>query len=711
METRPRSLRRLLSRFALRALLPTAAALVCSGRAPGQVFAVDSDVVNESDPNAPKGFALLKADSKVVDLIEDFDRYAGKKSWELAFRALNSIDDAKIKGMVPAEDGFMVPIRARVRQSLLKLPPEGREAYRLFNDSVAKQLWQHVQDTSAGPVADELPTLRKLVDRYFLTSVGDLAADRLGDALFEQGEFAAADQMWRAVVEKYPDSRLSPAKLQVKRCTALARLGRREAVAALATQIADQYPDQRVTIGGKEVVAAEFARSLIPKETSGPAAPAHDADAVLLPAADEPLWQIRIVGPSLNGQIDPNTGMPITNFHVSPSASVEGNRLYANWLGTVYCADLETGKMLWRTGKFSDAVQPAMNLLQQGMTPDSFSVRAIGGKLLVLRPPTKNLLGELLGNDAPQDVVLAIECLDAATGKTLWRAPRLNINITSAPFLLDGVEYILGISSNNSTLQLIALDAGTGKLLWRTQLGTPQNMNNMYGGRSFDFGGPKIIPGNGMLYIATNNGALLAVGQSSHRVEWALKHDTKPPVGNQRFWWNGMMVQSNEAPGTLLENDGLFYLKDSSARLLYVLDPAVPSIKWKRPISADESLVTIDGQIAYLMGHEISALDLKTKKLLWSTKLPSQSQFPAPLACAEHLYVPTSRGIFDIDPANGDIRRIFRGADRDSGAARLILAGDKLIAVSDTTVTAYPVKRTKPAQLTSKQDHTTDSHK
>ena len=110
---------------------------------------------------------------------------------ELALHALNSIDEASSAGLVPAGDGFLVPIRTRVERCLLRLPPEGREAYRLFNDANARQLWGHLQDAHGIP-SDELQTLRKLVERYFLTSVGDLAADRLGDALFEQGDFSGA---------------------------------------------------------------------------------------------------------------------------------------------------------------------------------------------------------------------------------------------------------------------------------------------------------------------------------------------------------------------------------------------------------------------------------------------------------------------------------------------------------------------------------------
>jgi outer membrane protein assembly factor BamB len=651
---------------------------------------------------APKGFVVLKADSKIIESLDDFDRYAGKKSWELAFRSLNSIDEANNRGMVPAEDGFLVPIRARAQQSLLKLPQEGREAYRLFNDANAKQLWDHVQNVKAGIPADEMTALRKLVDHYFLTSVGDLAADRLGDALFEQGEFAAAEGMWRLAFEKYPDPHLPPAKLQVKRCLALARLGRRDALASLATQVAEQFPDQRITLGGREVVAAEFAKSLMSSESLGEPAQVAAAEAILLPTSDEPVWQIRIGGLNTRGQIDPNTGMPMTNVHATPNCAAEGNRFYANWLGTVYAADLETGKMLWRTGKFTENAQTAINLLQQGMSTDCFCLTAAGGKLLVLRPPTKNLLGEMLGGDPVQDGMLTLECLDASTGKTVWRAPRLGMTIISAPYVLDGAVYYLAIS-NNSTMNLVATEIETGRQLWTVQLGTPQNANNNpYGRGGFSFGGPKLLSGGGMLFVATNNGALLAVSIAGRQLEWALQHDTKPQMGNQRFWFNGMMVTPTENPGTLLDNDGVFYVKDASSHLMYVVDPAGPSVKWKRPISADESVVTISDGVAYLVGSEISALDLKSRKLLWSTKLPQGRQSAQSLVCLDHIYVPTARGIFDIDPANGDIRRIFRGADRDSGAARLILAGDKLISISDTAVTAYTIERAKVPKITSR---------
>ncbi|HEV3418115.1 MAG TPA: PQQ-binding-like beta-propeller repeat protein [Pirellulales bacterium] len=661
-----------------------------------------ADAAADDQANAPKGFAVLKADSKIVEMIEDFNRYSGKKSWELAFRALNSIDEANSRGMVPAGDGFMVPIRARVKQCLLQLPPEGRDAYRLFNDAAAKQLWDHVHDTRARMPSDELENLRKLVEVYPLTSVGDLAADRLGDALFEQGNFAGAEQMWRLVVETFPDSQLPIAKLQVKRCIALSQLGRRDALAVLVAQVRDQYADQKVTIGGQEVSAAEFAQSLVSNEAPNQPKPAADAEVILLPTADEPVWQIRVVGPNLAGMTDPQTGMPMSssNIRTVPGSAVDDKRFYGNWLGTIYAADLETGKMLWRTGKFTDATQQVTNYLQQGVSFDSFYMVSAGGKLLAMRQGSKNLLGELLGGQSSQDNNLHLECLDAASGKTVWSARGLGVTVVSVPYVVDGVAYVAGIAANNSTMNLMAISMTTGQTAWQVQLGTPQNARNWRGG--FTFGGPNMLAVGGVLYVATNNGALLAVGLASHQVEWALQHDTKPPTdNNQRFWFNGMMMTPTETPGTLLDEEGVFYLKDGSGRLLYALDPGAPSVKWKRPISADESVAAVDGQTAYLLGHELSALDLKSRKLLWSTKIPGESAALKPLVCPEHVFVPTARGIFDIDPANGDIRRVFRGADRESGLCRLLLAGDKLIAISDTAVTAYPIQREKATKLSS----------
>ena len=652
----------------------------------------------EENTNAPTGFAVLKADSKVVELIEDFNRYSGKKAWELAFHALGSLDENRNRGLVPTGDGLLVPIRSRVDQCLLHLPPEGREAYRLFNDANAKQLWEHLQNANGAIPSDEMETLHKLVDRYFLTSVGDLAADRLGDAFFEQGNFAGAERMWRLAVEKYPDSHLSLAKLQAKRCTALSELGRHDALAEIAAQLKEKYADQQVTLGGHEVNAAEFAESLMRR--SMPAQPnrVESGEAFFLPVSDEPAWQIRFSDADWSNVTDPQTGMAIgaSNFRVAPNCAVDEKRFYANWLGTIYAADLETGKLIWRTDTFTGSVEQIKEVLQQGMSPESFFLTFAGGKLFAGRRPVKNVLGQILGNESPEDNSWHMDCLDPTSGKTIWTARQLGATIVSAPYVVHDVAFIAGVAADNSTMNLLAIGLAKGDVQWRIELGTPQNASNFRG--AYNFGGTKMLAVGGSLYVLTGNGALLAIDLASHEVQWALQHDTRLPSDNQGFWWNGMTQAPTDTFGTLLCNDGILYLKDGSARMLYALDPTVPAVQWKRSIAADESVVAINGQTAYLLGQELSALDLKSRTLLWSTKLPGENLAVRPLVCPEHIFVPTARGIFDIDPANGDVRRMFRGADRESRPCQLVLAGDQLISISDSAATAYPIAHAKGAK-------------
>jgi outer membrane protein assembly factor BamB len=422
--------------------------------------------------------------------------------------------------------------------------------------------------------------------------------------------------------------------------------------------------------------------------------PARDAETFTLPATDEPLWQIRIAGPHLPGQLNPQNGVPISaTTHTAPNAAIVGDRLYANWLGTVYAADLETGKMLWRTGDFIEAPKSAINYAGESST-DCFALVPSGGKLFVMRPPVTNQLGETLAADSARDVSLAIECLDAVSGKTLWRAPKLNVFVLAGPYLVDGIEYLIASGTRNELI-LVGIDMETGRVRIRISFGTPSNANG--GGGNSGFGGPKMLASGGTLYVATNDRSLIALDLANHEVEWALEPGSSPESDSQsRSSTDGMPVTSFVGKSALVKNDGVVYFQDGSVPLLFALEPAELNVKWKRPTSVEDSIVAVDWPIAYLVGSGLSALDLKSRKLFWSTKIPDQRSMPRPLFCPDHIYMATSRGVFDIDPASGGVRHIFRGADRESSGGRLLIAGDKLICVSDTAVTAYSIQRVKP---------------
>jgi hypothetical protein len=60
------------------------------------------------------------------------------------------------------------------------------------------------------------------------------------------------------------------------------------------------------------------------------------------------------------------------------------------------------------------------------------------------------------------------------------------------------------------------------------------------------------------------------------------------------------------------------------------------------------------------------------------------------LVRTDGLWQLTPRGIYEIDPATGDVRRIFRGKDLGAAGGDLYLTEDWLIAASNRTISAYP---------------------
>ena len=679
---------------------------------------------NNNEPELPTVFAVPMADTKTIDKLDDFDRYVGKKAWELAFKTMDALETDG-KGMVPASAGsggdkargFLFPSTLRIKQSLLHLPPEGREAYRLFNDSAAKALMDKLADprspASGAPAipvpAEETATLRKIVNQYFLTSIGDVAADRLGDMLFEQGNYAAAASNWQSVVEDYPDSHLPALKLQVKRCVALSRLGKRDELAALVETVKQQYAGQRVTIGGQEVDAAEFvqglhaenpAESTTQPTTIAATQPAPDSgSAAVILKTDEPAWQIKVTRNNAMADMEAqirNMGWGIDIHFVGslPTAAVEGNHVYVNWMGVIYAADLATGKMLWRSGKFSEVSQRAQMFAQYGVDPDHFSISAAGGKVFALRVDPQRMQRNEGG-------AYMLDCFDGATGKSVWTSSGSGTVLT-APVMPSStattpgggnIGYVASIS-NDQNMTLNALNLQNGKSEWSVPLGKPQGSQNNWGGGQL-YGLPELSSANGMVYVATNNGALVAVNVAEHRVEWAFKNQTKPVMGERIYYQASSRIF--ETPATLREEGGTLFLKDSSAPTLYAIDLETPSLKWRRRIGPEEMVIGVHGDVAYLQGQDLSGLDLKTQQLLWSTKIPVQTGLIKPLVEENHIYVASERGIYDVDPSNGDVLHIFRGADKEASGGRLLVAhgstGDELICVTDTAVTAYPLER------------------
>ena len=449
-----------------------------------QPVTIAAESAGETD-KAP-AFSVHKEQRPVSDAFEDFERYRDKKAWEKAFGALGKIDEGKPGRLVADKDGFLIPTELKVRAELLSLPPDGREAYRLFNDAKASQMLKSVALTASGGGSSEIAALTKIVNRYFITGIGDQAADRLGDALFEKGDFSNAQHSWQMIVDSYPDSSLPMVMLECKRAMALARAGQWDQFEALRSLVHEKYSGQSVHIAGQDSNASEFVDSL--RGTNGIVQSNQPgelvttgfvsklpADAPVLPTSDQPVWQIPLMDNQASSQLVAQLGqsgwaaMAGQFTQAVPATVVDDNRVYVNWLGICFAADLKNGKLLWRTDTFGDMTQKMAQSLMQGtaIDPQVYSATRCGDKVLFTRRSTDNQNY----NELP---MTRMHCLSADAGKAIWKSDTGALGtwgFVGQPIVSGDLLYIVAHAQAAQELSLLCIGVAKGDLKWQGDSG------------------------------------------------------------------------------------------------------------------------------------------------------------------------------------------------------------------------------------------------
>ena len=651
----------------------------------------------EEAPTA-NGFSIKKEDQKLIEQFEDFERYRDKKAWDKAFKALDTFSaTGDPNAMVPTKDGFWIPTRQKFLRSLLSLPADGKEAFRLFNDAKAKQQWEQALAHETAGDADSVALLKKLVNQYFITSVGDKAADHLGDALFEAGDYAGAAQAWEQVLKFYPETSLAPVRLQIKQATALSRAGRWEAFRQLSASIREKHAGEILKIAGKDVSVEAHLTALAQPTTHPTTAVSTELTQantpISLPAQNHPQWQMQFLDQSMSdkifAQVNQNGwGMQMAPMaRVVPAAVTDGKRVYLNWYGIIWAIDAQTGKLVWWSSHFKKLAEKFNELTQWQVDARRFTIAMAGDSLLTI---SVNL--DKLNNQEP----FRLTSIEPATGKRKWSSDTgvlQNWAFIGSPLVVDSTIYITAHPKDNQEVHLLALGID-GKLLFETMLGQPQISNNWRGMPVYPL--PLLQYSGGMLYVLTNNGAVIAFDTVGRSIEWAFSYE-KPFSQNQNFNYN--QPEPADAPAAAWLREGLLYFKDRGTRDMYALDLSGPILKWKRPVGADTSLAGFDDKNFYLLttGSDttsLSAIDFQSGKMLKSSKLPDANDNVRALVAGTNYLMFLSRGIFEVNTSVADVTRDtrnFRGIDRDSLGGMLLRTGDLLISISNVSVTAYPV--------------------
>ena len=681
--------------LALGGSLAFLAGLMAPAITSAQAVEDDPDRVSNDQPTRP--MQMPAASSEVKEAFEDFARFQRRGAWERATKALYAIPDAQIQRFVDGENGFIIPVGRKRHAVLTGLSIEGLAAYRLFYDTDAKKLL----DQAEGPA--EQATLEKLYSAYFLTTVGAHAADRLGDLYFEQGRFDRAADCYLAVFRERPDSDLAPALLAVKAAIALTRAGRRTEAQAIRAEVIDRYKDEVVTVGGRKAKAIDHLRNLgggggdaiaASKVADLSASATASGGSVLL----EPVaatWQVRFGASVMAGMTPPEARQWEENglSYAVPPISVAAATLFANYLGHVFAVDLSSGKMLWRSGSWHNVEVPAMADQARTIDPGRYAILAGLGYVWSLSRDLK---------DPNYQATAHLVCRRAENGEVAWESKNLpdyaGLDLVGLPILTPTALLIAGKSAPNNNGQerlaqqvVLAIRPHDGKLLWKTEVGTFREAQQyFYYAMRDNAPQPRLTYHAGSVYIDTHVGVMARLDAESGKLDWGYGYRTEAIQGQSRFFFR-MQPQSPTPLGAApLVDGGTLLIKGARSERIAALDPDRMTVVWDRPIAKASRLLGVDETSVYLGGPDLNALDRKTKALQWSLPLPGGSEEGQVLLRADALWQLTPRGIFEVDPKTGRVRRIFRGDDAAGACGDLVLTDRWLVAVSNRTISAYP---------------------
>ncbi len=665
---------------------------------PGQV-AVEVGVAEvavqapETSPHKIPGFSI-SVDEKKLNLLDDFERYVRHQMWEKALTTIKDLSASQSSSaLLPTQDGFLIDANQRIFRALTSLPPEGREAYRLFYDGKARKEFAELSEKHPLYSADAEKRATEIYYQYFLTSIGDEVADLLGNQAFERGEFLQAAEYWRSILEHHPDTSLPELDLNVKHALALIRGARTERAAAAIEVIAQQFPGQKVTLGGNALDPVPYLKSLLPQQNVSSVAssksndPKSVAQSFQLPdAGSQPHWQLHFLDQSVeqalqNSQSD-YYGRSKSYATYVPPIAVDQQHAYVNYYGVCFGLDLKSGKLLWRNAKFKDLGNHFNNYsFHQSSHLNQYHIAVSGDYVLATLIPQKEM--------NRYRACYRLVAYQKKTGKQVWQTSVNNESYICEPLVVGEQIYTISHQQNSKQLNLSCLSLKTGKKEWGMPLGSVVAGSSTNGME--DMPSPELKLNGESLLVLTNNGALFDISLSGRTINWVFRYPYPVNQTTSNYYYAAAKEEVElHSRGQMYCDHNLLYFKEEGASEVYALDLAAKKVVWKRPIKVAAQLVGIDDQNVYLLSRELEALSRETSRLNWAVSLPIAAGGLSAVIDPQHTWIFTSRGVFEISKSNGDILDIYRGHDLSSLGGAISLNQGLMLCISNQAVTAYP---------------------
>ena len=132
----------------------------------------------ESADESAKNLPTLQTDPELEAILEKAKRFQTDGNYRVATKLMQAVLERSGDALYSDDEWVYFSLARQVEQQLAALPEEGLAAYRIEADAEARAM------IAAGERGDLANALSQVVSRYFVSSVGDEAAVRLGRLYF-----------------------------------------------------------------------------------------------------------------------------------------------------------------------------------------------------------------------------------------------------------------------------------------------------------------------------------------------------------------------------------------------------------------------------------------------------------------------------------------------------------------------------------------------
>lgn len=599
--------------------------------------------------------------------------------WVKAIQAIESLkaDDPR---MVQDGSGVLRPLGSFKSALITAMPDEGRAAFRKLNGPAAQTKLKRARaHTTPDQQADAYAAI---IIGYPLCNASAQAARALGDIRFEQGRFEEAAELYRFCAQ-HPATTADDASLIARRLISQARAAQWDLFDQLATYASFRHPDATVRLGGQGVKVQSLIRQLTSLRADDAGAPivTIDGPTLALPVADDNLFQSPAIEPKqyslLKALAKQNNLDSVFDGIVRPELASDGDRLFQLALGEVSRLDPDTGSVLWqhRPNLKDNQQQPLVSNIRQLAYGYHQSLVIAGDTLLAVIPHPHNTQQS------------TIKAFNAETGELRWNGQKnagqdTYQNIVGKPLVVGDRVYAISQRRGNPEVRLAAIHLKTGQPVMSIKLGNAANDARM--GTPAEFS-PRLAMGQSLLFVQTNNGALIAIDPEKKTIAWAMSQQINPSV-------MGMLTHHRAVPqqnminraGEVVAQDGYVFAKDTRTRHLHALREHDAALLWSAEVEPTASIVHADDRHAYVLGKQLTAYDLKTGKRAWWTPHAGKES-GQPAFTHDTCLIAGDQRTCLIDLSTG---KLTDYSEENPTAARLLLHSDRVIRQANNRISA-----------------------